>query len=138
MNKQAPSLPRILTGKVSSTFSVLPAERKREWRHRVSDLGYQVLTVVMLLALVAVVILLALPASNEFFRKEQEVWVPPTAPDLATFPPPLSVPQQSFPSAPESLPPAATPAPEPPVAQPPSAPPPSDPPANTPPSAPQT
>jgi hypothetical protein len=43
------SLPRILTGKVSSTFSVLPAERKREWRHRVSDLGYQVLTVVMLL-----------------------------------------------------------------------------------------
>jgi hypothetical protein len=36
--------------------------------------------VVLLLIFVAVIILLALPASNDFFRKEQEVWVPPTYP----------------------------------------------------------
>ncbi|MGE5831275.1 MAG: hypothetical protein ACM30G_23360 [Micromonosporaceae bacterium] len=35
-------------------------------------------TVVFLVALVAVIILLALPAANAFFRKETEVWVPPT------------------------------------------------------------
>lgn len=35
-------------------------------------------TLVFLVALVAVIILLALPASNTFFRKEAEVWVPPT------------------------------------------------------------
>jgi ABC-type uncharacterized transport system permease subunit len=35
-------------------------------------------TLVFLVALVAVIILLALPASNAFFRKESEVWVPPT------------------------------------------------------------
>jgi hypothetical protein len=34
--------------------------------------------IVLLLLLLAVIILLALPASNDFFRKEQEVWVPPT------------------------------------------------------------
>lgn len=35
-------------------------------------------SVILLVALVAVIILLALPASNAFFRKESEVWVPPT------------------------------------------------------------
>ena len=44
-------------------------------------------TVIVLLALVAVVILLALPASNDFFRKEQEVWVPPTWPGDSGLPP---------------------------------------------------
>ncbi len=105
------------------------------------------LGIVVLLALVAVVILLALPAANEFFRKEQEVWVPPTDPGLAGFPPP--VPQQTMPSTPEAVssplpsyspePSAATTAaPEPPSAPPatPPAAPPSDPPASTPPSAP--
>ena len=37
-------------------------------------------TIVELLIYVVVIILLALPASNDFFRKEQEVWVPPTYP----------------------------------------------------------
>jgi hypothetical protein len=44
-------------------------------------------TVIVLLALVAVIILLALPASNDFFRKEQEVWVPPTWPGHSGLPP---------------------------------------------------
>lgn len=35
------------------------------------------ISVVVLIALLAVVILLALPASNDFFRKQEEVWVPP-------------------------------------------------------------
>lgn len=38
------------------------------------------LSILMLVALLAVIILLALPASNDFFRKEQEVWTPPTWP----------------------------------------------------------
>jgi hypothetical protein len=46
-----------------------------------------VTTVIVLLALVAVIILLALPASNDFFRKEQEVWVPPTWPGDNGLPP---------------------------------------------------
>jgi hypothetical protein len=48
-------------------------------------------SVVLLLALLAVIILLALPASNEFFRKEQEVWVPPSWPGDggAGYPQPL-------------------------------------------------
>jgi hypothetical protein len=34
--------------------------------------------IIALLVMVTIIILLALPASNDFFRKEQEVWVPPT------------------------------------------------------------
>jgi MFS family permease len=36
------------------------------------------LTLVNLVTLIAVIVLLALPASNDYFRKQQEVWVPPT------------------------------------------------------------
>lgn len=39
-----------------------------------------VLTIVALIVLLAIIVLLALPASNDYFRKEQEVWVPPTFP----------------------------------------------------------
>jgi hypothetical protein len=46
-----------------------------------------VTNVIVLVALVAVIILLAVPASNEFFRKEQEVWVPPTDPGQPPYPP---------------------------------------------------
>lgn len=37
-----------------------------------------ILTLIALGALIAVIVLLALPASNDYFRKQQEVWVPPT------------------------------------------------------------
>jgi peptidoglycan/LPS O-acetylase OafA/YrhL len=42
---------RILTGKMSSSFSALLDEREREWRHRVSYAGYQTLTVLMVVAM---------------------------------------------------------------------------------------
>ncbi|GAB2956761.1 hypothetical protein LWP59_35305 [Amycolatopsis acidiphila] len=45
------ALLRILTGKMSSSFSALLDEREREWRHRVSYVGYQVLIVLMVLAM---------------------------------------------------------------------------------------
>jgi hypothetical protein len=41
-----------------------------------------VTNVLVLICLLLVIILLALPASNDFFRKEQEVWVPPTYPPV--------------------------------------------------------
>ncbi|SFK94815.1 hypothetical protein [Amycolatopsis sacchari] len=41
---------RILTGKMSSSFSALLDEREREWRHRVTYVGYQVLVVLMIAA----------------------------------------------------------------------------------------
>jgi hypothetical protein len=34
--------------------------------------------VIALIVMVTIIILLALPASNDFFRREQQVWVPPT------------------------------------------------------------
>ena len=47
-----------------------------------------VVGLLILLALIAVIVLLTMPASNDYFRKEQEVWVPPTWPgDPATRPP---------------------------------------------------
>jgi MFS family permease len=96
------------------------------WQAAVST----VIGVLVLLALIGVIVLLALPASNEFFRKEQEVWVPPTTPPYPEYPPvPLSVPAQTAPPAPEAMaPPApvaadapASVAPEPPVAPAPAA-----------------
>jgi hypothetical protein len=52
------------------------------------------LNVLVVLALLAVIILLALPAANDFFRKEVELWVPPTAP-AGGYPqmPPPAIPQ---------------------------------------------
>jgi hypothetical protein len=46
-----------------------------EWQNTVGT----VLQILSLIILVVVIVLLALPAANDFFRKEQEVWVPPTA-----------------------------------------------------------
>lgn len=45
------ALLRILTGKMSSSFSALLDEREREWRHRVSYAGYHSLCVLMIIAL---------------------------------------------------------------------------------------
>ncbi|HET6289131.1 MAG TPA: hypothetical protein VFG15_20585 [Amycolatopsis sp.] len=41
---------RILTGKMSGGFSLRLDEREREWRHRATFIGYQVLVVLMLIA----------------------------------------------------------------------------------------
>lgn len=53
------------------------------------------LGILSLVALLLVIILLAVPSANEYFRREQQVWVPPTAPPGAGFPqnPPPATPQ---------------------------------------------
>jgi hypothetical protein len=74
-------------------------------------------TVVALLIVVsqlAAIIALAVPASNEFFRREEQVWVPPTYPGQPAFPP--NVPP-SVPPVPPSYPPATPPSAYPPPAQ---------------------
>jgi hypothetical protein len=52
------------------------------------------LNILVVLMLLAVIILLALPAANDYFRKEVELWVPPTAP-AGGYPqmPPPAIPQ---------------------------------------------
>ena len=42
---------RILTGRMSSGFSRLLDEREREWRHRITFIGYQVLVALMIVTL---------------------------------------------------------------------------------------
>ncbi|WP_206785174.1 hypothetical protein [Amycolatopsis sp. MtRt-6] len=42
---------RILTGRMSGGFSRLLDEREREWRHRVTYIGYQALSYLMLIAM---------------------------------------------------------------------------------------
>ncbi len=42
---------RILTGRMSNSFSRLLDEREREWRHRVTYIGYQALSYLMVIAL---------------------------------------------------------------------------------------
>ena len=42
---------RILTGRMNSSFSRLLDEREREWRHRVTFIGYQVLVYLMIVAM---------------------------------------------------------------------------------------
>ena len=42
---------RILTGRMSGGFSRLLDEREREWRHRVTYIGYQALSYLMLVAM---------------------------------------------------------------------------------------
>jgi hypothetical protein len=46
-----------------------------------------VTSILLILAFGGAMILLALPQSNAFFRKEQEVWVPPTYPGGGGYPP---------------------------------------------------
>jgi hypothetical protein len=71
------------------------------WQPAVSTIA----SVIVLLAFLAVIILLALPVSNDFFRREQEVWVPPTWPGdaAAGFPPPPA-PPASWPTEPPAPP----------------------------------
>jgi hypothetical protein len=68
-------------------------------------------TVILLIAFLGVIILLALPASNAFFRKEQEVWVPPTYPGGGTggLPPAPPAPPSVPPFTPPSVPPTVAP-----------------------------
>lgn len=42
--------------------------------------------VLSVLALIVAIILLAVPAANEYFRKEQEIWIPPTTGAGGGFP----------------------------------------------------
>lgn len=42
---------RILTGRISGGFSRLLDEREREWRHRITFIGYQVLVSLMIVAM---------------------------------------------------------------------------------------
>lgn len=89
------------------------------------------LGVLVLLALLAVIILLALPPANEFFRKPQQVWQPPAYPQAggypqpggypapgSYYPPPAQPPAPGIPPAPP--PPGGQPAPPPPGGQPPA------------------
>jgi hypothetical protein len=48
---------RILTGRMCGGFSRLLDEREREWRHRVTYLGYQVLSYLMVAALSYLVVI---------------------------------------------------------------------------------
>ncbi len=54
------------------------------------------LNIVIVVALIGCIILLAVPAANDYFRKEEQIWVPPTDPSAGggfpQFPPP-AVPQ---------------------------------------------
>jgi hypothetical protein len=100
------------------------------------------LGLVALLVLLAVIILLALPPANEFFRKPPAVWQPPggypqpgghypyglqPAPPPGAGPPPTGAPPP-----PTGAPPPPTGAPPPPPAAPPTAPPPEPPPGGPP------
>jgi hypothetical protein len=88
------------------------------------------------LAMIGIIILLAVPAANDYFRKEPtpEVWLPPTFPG-GPFPPPPggAVPPAPGPPPPPLGPPLSGPPPSPPG---PSGPPPSPPPPGPPPSGP--
>ncbi len=66
--------------------------------------------VLIILSLVAAVILLALPASNDYFRKEQEVWVPPNYPGAAYPGYPGAAGQPPYPPYPAVPPPGGYPA----------------------------
>jgi hypothetical protein len=88
------------------------------------------MSIVLMLALLAVIILLALPASNDFFRKQEEVWVPPTFPQAGdqppapgTYPPPPGTyppPPGTYPPAPGTYPPPPGSYPPPPGSYPPA------------------
>jgi hypothetical protein len=88
---------------VSSSFSGLgggaDAARSEELLKRIQEVTPAwvhatslTLQIITLIAMIAVIILLALPGSNDYFRKEQQVWVPPTTPTTwpgdSTLPPP--------------------------------------------------
>ncbi len=72
-------------------FSRVYADHTPDWQEILST-GLGILS---LLALIVVIILLAVPSANEYFRREEQVWVPPTAPPGAGWPqtPPPGIPQ---------------------------------------------
>jgi hypothetical protein len=123
----------VVVGAASGTFNVGGGDNNgpdpADVRRQVNDAlpsWYSPLTialgVIVLLALLAVIILLALPPANEFFRKPQPVWQPPAYPQAGGYPQPGGYP------APGTFypPPAAPPAPGiPPPPPPPGAPQPS-------------
>lgn len=93
-------LPTVLTSTAGSgdeqletfkDFYQVVADHTPDWQEFLST-GLGILT---LLALLLVIILLAVPSANEYFRREQQIWVPPTAPPGAGFPqyPPPATPQ---------------------------------------------
>ncbi|MBX6749938.1 MAG: hypothetical protein IRY85_09780 [Micromonosporaceae bacterium] len=73
-------------------------------------------TAILILSLVAillVIILLAVPKANDYFRKEEEVWVPPTGPGggYPPYPPPAIPQNPGVPPTPPASQPPAPPAP---------------------------
>jgi len=52
---------RILTGRMSGGFSRLLDEREREWRHRVTYLGFQILSYLMIVAMFYAMVVADLP-----------------------------------------------------------------------------
>lgn len=87
-------------------FGRLVEEHTPAWMSAASTL----LTIVGLVGLLGAIILLALPAANDYFRKPAEVWVPPTAnpggPTDGGFPPPPPPGTPPNPMAPPPPPPA--------------------------------
>jgi hypothetical protein len=80
-------------------------------------------SLVALLGLLAVIVLLALPPANEFFRKPQQVWQPSTYPQAGGYPQPGSYyPPPAGQSPPGGAPPPPAPGGPPPPPPPPSAP----------------
>jgi hypothetical protein len=69
------------------------------------------LSILLVVVLIVVIILLMVPAANGYFRRESEVWVPPTWPEgTPAYPaPPPVISESAFPPAP----PAAFPPPPP-------------------------
>jgi hypothetical protein len=95
------ALPSLLSGAAGSSedeqvqtaadFIDLVALHTPDWQETLSTaLGW-----LSLLALILVIILLAVPSANEYFRKQEQVWVPPTAPPGGGWPqvPPPGTPQ---------------------------------------------
>jgi MFS family permease len=81
-----------------------------------------VVGVLSVLALLGAIIVLAVPSANEYFRKEEQVWVPPTGPGGGYPQYPLAMPQ--YPPATPQYPPATPQQPGfPPVPPPPGQPP---------------
>jgi MFS family permease len=76
--------------------------------------------VLSVLALLGAIIVLAVPSANEFFRKEEQVWVPPTGPGggfpqyppaTPQYPSAYPPPTPQYPPAAPQYPPSATPQP---------------------------
>ena len=58
------ALLRILTGRISGGFSRLLDEREREWRHRITFVGYQVLVALMIVAMLYAMAVADLPGGG--------------------------------------------------------------------------